>query len=61
LRIETLGAGFDEALRRHGRPLAATTATIENCAADEPLFLAVGCQLSAVGQKGQGYWLRRDQ
>jgi hypothetical protein len=53
LRIETLGAGFDEALRRHGRPLAATTATIENCAANEPQFLAVSCQLSAVGQKGQ--------
>jgi hypothetical protein len=35
--------------------------TIENCAANEPLFLAVGCQLSAVGQKGQGYCLRRDQ
>jgi hypothetical protein len=34
---------------------------IENCAAHEPLFLAVGCQLSAVGQKGQGYCLRRDQ
>jgi hypothetical protein len=35
--------------------------SIENCAANEPLFLAVGCQLSAVGQKGQGYCLRRDQ
>jgi hypothetical protein len=33
---------------------------IENCAANEPLFLAVGCQLSAVGQKGQGYCLRRE-
>jgi hypothetical protein len=35
--------------------------TIENCAANEPLFLAVGCQLLAVGQKGHGYCLRRDQ
>jgi hypothetical protein len=39
----------------------AQSCIIENCAANEPLFLAVGCQLSAVGQKGQGYCLRRDQ